>query len=631
MKQKITSLAFLLSFISMQAATIEVTPTIVARSQGRDASRKLVGVTEKVHLYDHGWYMNVSAMPEFTQSFKEDRISRLLFGDDLVGCRILLQGSAVADRDAKAWLADHFFLAPDYNGYFSVEPVVQNFLVDFDLYLGLDDWVEGMYARAHGPIAWSKWDLQFKEQCDVDTTMSFRPGYFSPETIPNDELLSNFSEYACGETPLNRSGSSLLPDSGVAFQGLQYAKIKPCSQSRTGFAELRMELGWNFLQAEDYHIGINAQVAAPTGPKREAKYAFDSVIGNGNHWEAGGGITGHYVFWRSCDEDKHGGFYFDGSVTHVNTTKEERTFDLRGRPVSRYMLAQKMGNDVNYLTAGDDDVQPAAQFKGVFTPVANLTTVNLGVNSKVQIDLAAMFNFTSENMTFDVGYNFWMRTAEEFSNPLPQEQCCPNLCADVDTWALKGDAAVYGYANVVITTVPFTTGDAIPLSATQCGSTINKGTNDGFEGTCEGTSIYQNCGVDNAQAASATSDAGTIDLVISPDQATGSTAPEGAIIKTSLDPQFINCCDINFQRTKGLSHKVFAQFGYNWDLTGWNPYIGFGASAEFGRNESCSACPVSLDCDTACSNSCAISECSDSLDSALSQWAVWVKGGVSFD
>jgi len=193
-------------------------------------------------------------------------------------------------------------------------------------------------------------------------------------------------------------------------------------------------------------------------------------------------------------------------------------------------------------------------------------------------------------------------------------QCCPTLCgaSNKNQWALKGDARVFGFATSVET--PLYTGDAVPLSATECGATIHGGTNAGFTGTtCLGISTNDNCGVDNATSAHAQGFAGTTTLSFSP------SAP-ASLVQTSLEPLFINCCDINFQRTKGLSNKVFAALNYNWPRQGWTPYVGVGGSAEFGNspnndcNNSCnssttttpatSACP-SEPCDTtSCCNQC---------------------------
>src|SRR3990172_3581065 len=443
----------ILFFNIVSMANTEVTPTIVARSQGRDAMRKLVGVSGQVHQYDAGRYVNLTAMPEYTQTFRGNRIARCLFGNDVDNCgNVKIQGSAITgeDRCDNAWLADYFYLPPDYNSHFTIEPRIQNFLVDFDAFINLDAMFKSLYVRLHGPINWTQWDLRFSEPCDIETTGSYDPGYFDRDIMPNNQLLGSFGDYAHGDSPLNTSDQfsavfalGIIPNTGVQFNGLEFATIDGCKHSRAGFAELRFELGYNFWQTEDYHLGINFQLAAPTGSKTHANRVFDPVVGNRRHWEVGGGLTGHYMFWRGDAENEHAGLYFDLSLTHLAWAKEQRTFDLCGRPNSRYMLAEKLGRPVNFLVAGDNNnnIVPVAQFQGVFTPVANLTTLNIDVSAAIQADFALMLNYTKEQWGFDLGYNLWVKSCDKFSRPSELPQCCPSLCDGTrDVWALKGDA-----------------------------------------------------------------------------------------------------------------------------------------------------------------------------------------------
>ncbi len=645
MNYKSLSVIALLSCVAALYADRQVTPTIINRSQGRNAALKVAGLSEKVHLYDEGKYVNFDGTVAYERSFRDHHLAECLFGDDLVDCNsILIQGSDVANRNAKAWLADYFWLPPNFDASFSIKPSIQNVLVNLDVYVGLDEWVEGMYFRAHGPLTWSRWDLKYNEACDQEFTASSRPGYYTWDGMTNDQLLRTFGDYASGKAPLNTSGhpQAVLNDLGVAFQELQYAKMERCSRSRTGFADLRFELGYNFLQSDDYHLGLNVQLAAPTGSRRDPEFAFDPTIGNGNHWEIGAGVTAHYIMWRAQAEDQFAGFYLDASVTHINNGRERRTFDLCGRPNSRYMLAERMGTPVNFLRAGATtssaavSTVPISQFKGMFAPVANLTTVDVHVRSSIQADIAAMINYTRSNWGFDIGYDFWIRSCEKISLPnRPTIDCCPNLCTtDANSWALKGDAQVFGFMSNDSGTGSgsLLTGNPIALSATQCGATIHSGTNaDADVADCTGVDSLQNCGVDNPQFAfgrGAGSSTGQF-LTHSPDSTITSDA-----IKTSLNPKFINCCDINFQRTRGVSHKVFGNANYSWDKEGWNPYFGIGGSVEFSKRSSNDCCQSTTpDCDTACSTSscCEPSCCTGCLDCAVSQWAVWLKGGITFE
>lgn len=633
----------LLSFLCIASlyADRSVTPTIAARSQGRDATRKLVGVSDKVHQYDAGQYYFFSATPEYTRTFRANRIAECLFGDDLFctdcGNSIKIQGSDVADRDSKAWLADYFYLPPDYDAQFSVQPQIQNVLVDLDFYVGLDEWKEGLYFRLYGPVTWTRWNLNFCEPCDVITSHSFRAGYFSWDAMDKttntvSSPLDTFGQYARGQAPIATAGTATQADIGVSFQGLKYAKMERCARDRWGFADLRAELGWNFTQKEKYDLGIGFQIAAPTGNKRDAEFTFDPTVGNGNHWEIGGTLRGHYRFWKSKDEDKSLGIYLDANLTHLVTAREQRTFDLKGRPNSRYMLALKLGRPVNYLTGGTTTAAttfttPIAQFAGVFAPVANLTTVNVNVSAAVQADIVAMINYTCRAWEWDLGYNLWARSCERIKLPArPSNDCCTNLCTgDKDVWALKGDAQVFGFMSSSGTNL--TSGEPVALSATQCGATIHKGTNvDAAVANCTGVDRLQNCGIDNAQFAYGDTD--HVRLV----HTVGLTAASDHI-KTSVEPKFINCCDINFQRTRGISHKIFTHLSYTWDSSSWTPFLGAGASVEFGMHDDDDCCKsTTFDCNAACSTSSCCNVCSgDCLDCAVSQWAVWLKGGINFN
>ena len=623
--KKFLSITALLSMVAVEANS--VTPTLAYRSQGFHGDRQRnVGEVGHINLYDmESWYGTLDMGIGYMRSFRPSRIAHCLFGDDIQcndDCNntIKVQGSGVASRDAKAWLADYMYLNCDYDGSFRINPVIQNVVVDLDFYLGLDEWVNGMYFRMYGPINWTKWDPKL---CVTDPatvlTSSCSTGYMTPSG--DEVLLDSLAKYFEGSAPATVNG--------VTFQGLKFAKMPNCDRTHTGFAELRAELGWNFLQDEDYSLGLGLHVAAPTGNKRKAQYVMQPVVGNGNHWELGGTIHGNYVFWRSEDEEKHFGFYADAVITHLFKANEQRTFDLKNKDNSRYMLASKFTNTVTNKLAGRTTAgtsatgltAAASQFANEYAPVANLTTTDVKVSVGVQADVTAMFNFTSRGFSWDLGYNFWGRSCENISCPDACDPCNTDsifLTANKDTWALKGDARMFGFAGV--TSAPITLDDAQALSATQSGADIHKGTNAAFVDATLTSVTKQNGGVDNAQFATVTG-AGVIRLIHTPTTQGGFNADSDQI-KTSIQPVFLAKTDVELQETKGLSHTVFTHLSYTWDRDNWIPYLGIGGSAEFGKNDG-SDCN---DCDTSCSTSC-----DSCIDCSLSQWAVWVKGGLSFN
>ena len=615
-------------------------PTVKCFSRRSDSRHKyiqMINSTDKTHLNDaDNMYGKVQATVGYRSTFRSKEIAQCFFGghltqDDCCGDRaIKIQGSNIATRDPKAWLADYFYLPRNYNGSFSVDPKIKTFFADFDAYVGLDTWMCGMYFRLHGPVVNSKWDMNFCDNVAIEgaTPLAHPMGYFSPDAYEGDNLVQSFADYVNGGTPAvstnvtnltaNAPGSGVgIENSNLVFNPLKYAKMAKCSRSETGFADLRAELGWNFWQSDCYHLGLNLQLAAPTGKKKEPCFLFDAMVGNGNHWELGGGLTGHYNFWLSEDNEQSFSFHLDANVTHLFSDRRKRTFDLRNKPNSAYMLAAKHGDNTvadpaDEISAGSAVSNPSnlsKQFAGEYAPVANLSTVNVDVSVGAQADIVAMFNYTCGNFSWDIGYNFWGRSCEKIECP---EGCNNNTICDAsqrNMWALKGDSRMFGY----------TTDDgAFPLAVSQKAADILNGTNkivdlNVFNDATVNTND-KNANVDNPAAAFRA--AGS---ALTTTRNIGDPA-----INLSNEPCFLKCADLDLTRTRGISHTIFTNLGYTWERECWSPYFGAGISAEFGSNNR------SCDNDISGTSSNKVS-CGPCLDCAVSQWGIWVSGGVAFN
>lgn len=642
--KKFLSIALLFSTAIISAASCDTSscsttsgscPTTACypnRSQSRYKVRQVSGMRGHTHdIQDDmdSWFGTLSLTPGYHQTFKSKEIASCLFNGDLVdscGCdrTILIQGSGIdaANRNAKAWLADYFYLPVDFDGAVTFDPQIKNFIFDIDFFLGLDEWWKGAYVRIHGPIVHTRWDLNMCETITDAGEAPHREGYFTHVELPNANLLKSFKAYANGGAPSAFTANDAAGVSRtVTFQPLKCAKMSDCARKETGFADLRMELGWNFWTDEDYHLGVALAVAAPTGNECCPNWLFDAVVGNGKHWELGGVLTGHYVFWRSEDAEKHFGFYMDANITHMFDNGGRRVFDLKNKPNSKYMLAAKFGEnpaafDVRQTAAPNTSASKI--FAEEYAPVANLTTVNVDAGSSVQADIVAWFNFTAGNFSWDMGYNFYARGCEDIDCKTDCDPCGndkPSLAdaSQANTWALKGDARMYGFT--VGAGGGLLDNQAIPLSPTQSAANIHGGNQKNattLKTTIDNTG-HVNESADNPFLASA-DNTGDGTLTLSIEQGT-----DGVLMQTSIQPVFLSNSDINYAGTKSFSHGIFTHL--NWNFEGgdsWRPYVGVGAMVEFGSTDDC--------CDTSCDT-----DCDDCMKCAPSYWGVWVKGGVSFD
>jgi len=547
-------------------------------------------------------------------------------------CFINIAGSQTPNRCACDWLADYFGLPTDYKSVICFKPEISNFLVNFSFYLGLDEWVKGLYLKFWGPVVHTIWDLNMCECIIDDGQNNHWPGYFNgnlegtePDLygIKRLHLVSSFTSFirGCGFINVN----------DISFTPLHYAKMCCSRQTKTALADFRMAVGWNCICKDSYQVGLNVQTAAPTGNRPEAFCFFEPIVGNGKHWEIGGGVNGRWTFWQNEDETTSGALLIDANITHLMGTKQVRTFDLCGKPFSRYMLAEKLATPISDLQAGPTEQQldaPNKQFKGIYAPVANFSTFSVDVRIGIQADIVVMLQCIASNFSVDLGYNLWGRTCEniEFRCDCP----CP---FEENSWGLKGDAFTYGFKAAGDGSITTT---AVALSATQSKATICQGTNNWPNGL-NGIAWPQNPGIDGKQLAW---DANNNPLLIY-DVANTTTHQ----VYTSKNPVLIQFCDIDTKSasTKGMSHKVFAHFDYTWrNHNYWIPYIGIGGEVEFGHNDQgcCNNCcnPCGSLCGNPCSSCCTpvySSSCSDNRSCCtccgLSQWGIWLKGGVGFN
>ncbi len=604
------------------------TPYIAFRSQSVDAARELVGLTQHINLANNNNYYTGAITPVFTRSFDANRIADCLFGQDLASetlSAINITGSGFEDRDAcKDWLADYFGLPRDFNATIRFEPIIDNIMADLYLYAGLNHLLCGLYFTLHAPIVYTNWDLNFVDVVGKEGDANHPSGYFNQVVgadnigVPRGDLLDNFTQFAFKQK---------TPDLGqeISMCPLQNARMVPkryrCLKSTTQLSDLQAVLGWNMIQKRWYHFGAGIRAVAPTGNAPKGTYVFEPIVGNGKHWELGMQLWGHYTLWHSENEERSWMLYGLANITHMFNARQERVFDLCGKPNSRYMLAERVDAPAGFLRAAllendldpDNLFVPSAAFANVFCPVANLTKRAVNVSVAVQADMVAMLTYTKRELNFDLGYNCWLRSCEKITR-------AKNICSLPDnTWALKGDAYVYGFSFEDMSPENNT---PVALSATQSKATIHEGTNNfvdlsGTGGGVDGMRPTRNPGVDNRYFAAAALPSG--DVVLN-DRTTNAIVP-GQQTNTSYNPIYISeqQLDLCNAATKGISHTIFVHLSRSWTSYPnecFVPFFGGGGFIEFGQTDAKQGTTGHVrGCQTC----------------ALSQWGVWLKGGVTFN
>jgi len=598
---------FLHSFVYAEQNS---TPFFSARSQNEDSTRWLVGWTHQVNRWcaKHKYY-TFAITPVYSQSFNSGDIAQSLFGSDLIDPGfntpyITISGSAVAGRyTVNQWLADYFGLPPDFQSNVFFKPSIKNCMLDFNFYVGFDDWAEGAYVNIFGPLVYTRWNLGMSEKVISPGVLGYPAGYFNATGVPRSNLLNSFTEFITEE-------KAPTIDGVTTFIPLQSSKMANHPLHKIGFADLQVVGGYNFIQGEDYHIGGNLRLVVPTGTRPKGEFLFEPIIGNGHFFEAGLGLSTHGIIWRDIDCMQEIAFYLEVWVTHLFSTRQRRAFDLKVGDNSRYMLALNMTDLISGGLSDSTGDTPNFQFDGIFNPVANLTTMPAWVSVPWQADITLLFNFTHHDLEFDCGFNYWLRQPERIK---AVKYGCANPVT-VQSWALKGDAQMFGFTDV--THIP------VALSATQSNASIHEGENVLESNSSLAAQVNLNLGVDNPTPAYADA----IELFNS-----NFTEP----INTSLQPVLLANKSIAHCRssTQGLSYAAFVNLNYVWnDESCWyTPYLGGGCKIEIAPDGPESTCPSVCTANSIPNSLCGFCDEDIRLQVNASQWTIWLKGGVRFN
>lgn len=580
MKYKITLLA-LAALSSPVTHSFTNKSFMTYRSQGQNLARNVSGWQSlRTDIFNGDAEGNASVTVEYGRSFNSNAINKYFFG----GNNLTFSGSRVENRGACDIMADYFGLPTDFKSCVSLNPKVRNVIVDLDFYWNIDCWVEGFNLHLNVPVVASRWELNPCETVIDEGTANYPAGYMSNAFIAHDDLLKGALDVlSYGQT----IGDILYP--------LQYGRLAPCAQQVTTVADILVALGYTFVRHRSGLFGANFQVIVPTGTRSNACTLFEPQVGNGRHWAIGLGLAARYDICDNASRDLKISACFDASIQHLFKSTQLRSYDLAcNGPGSRYMLLEDMISQLS-IAQGFSPIPLTDLLENQYITrlqyVIDATTLASKIKIDAQIDLVAKITADYRNWNFDLGYNFWGRT---------KERLVSRQCLNHKFYGIKGDAQIYGFIFFDPVFGPFL---PVPLNATQSHATLHAG--QGYGNT---THNFTNANADNpalmynigAGPIAQTTPVGLVNNtgVTSIEQVNGSNQ---AITLTDADID--NCSGLS---PRALSNKVFGSAGYTWrDCNHATPYIAIGAEGEFAGSDDC-------------------------VKTAISQWGVWVKGGINY-
>jgi len=621
------------------------------RSQGSNTARELIGWQRLINTvpddYERNSYGVFSVAYEYQRSFDSCKIADYLLGTS----QLRFEGSQVANRDNDSCLvvADNFGLPTDFKGILNIEPVIDNFIVDTQLYIGLDFMVPGMFFKINAPIVHSRWDLGL---IDCSQNVSNSPTAFPVGYMGIDVNSQNYNEYtsfyqSCGNEQLIPSLTTLREGlSGQTFGEMstpwKFGRFPFCRQEITRLADIDFELGYNLVCNDWIRLAAYGLLTAPTGNKACPKTLFSPVVGNGQHWELGAGILGYInLIDSTCF---NAAIYFEGNVSHLFKNYQTRSFDFKNGPLSRYLLLKQIGkmvllnnNTVDLVIEDPAAAQPYEQqlYAGNLINGINFATRRAAVTVPVRGDFSVKLALGYGNTSVDFGYNIYGNSKEELCI-----QCQVPCGIDNRKYALKGTTGTHSFATCADALFCGTINPFVPvtLNASQSNATLFNGTINPrnvdnpvqLVNTVTGDTIIGTHRVYDAPTGEATNNIARLSTCTDsfPDgHAVGEVAlnwnntlvtnepvpsidtlvSENQIAYMSNPPVLLTTEDLDVSSAtapRQITHKFFTNLFYTWNESRFTPFIGMGGEIEW-----------------------AIDNCNTF---GVNQWGVLVKGGISF-
>lgn len=372
-----------------------------ARPADSNLARRMIGTEDKIHLFGKECFYGIASVAfEYTQTFGAKDMGKYFFFN---GKNTMTYGNQ-CDGTFDIYGINFGTTA---SGTVCIAPRIRNFVADFDFWVGLNEFICGLWARLGIPINWTSWDLRLNDTAFAGATN------FAAGTVATDAVSVPFNSLAAAW-----KGTPSFGDAPALKCGRICGK-----QTDTQVAGVHFDLGYDLILKECGNLGVALSVVFPTGTRPCATYLFDAVAGTGKNWQLGANIHGAYQFWADCDGNNAFSIFVDATLTHLFKAKQNRLLGLnvngQASPGSSWLLLKKFDSDGAYSS---------------LERAANILCCDVKVGANLMVDAALLLQYDWCNFSFGLGYEFWLRTKEKLS-----QRCC-TIAAD--TYAIKGTTEV---------------------------------------------------------------------------------------------------------------------------------------------------------------------------------------------
>lgn len=345
------------------------------------------------HLQVVGFYYGSSNDGEIGKYFGVNNKSSFVMTEAL-NARNVNASTVTTDLDLGYFLHDNAGLiygdsttdARTPEATISLDPEHDAYGARFDYYQNLDCLLKGLFLKFDLPIVCVENDAKLRVS---------NAAVGEGAAVTDADLKTRLEQFFRGEYEHTTADNAQSKLTRALYKG---------SQSETGVADIDLAIGYKFLNKESYYASLALAITIPTGNDADGTYMFEPIVGNGQHFGLGGNLEGMVKVWGDCDQNIK--MHLKVNYRYLFESSEHRTLGIQNTTGTRnWGHFSLLGRDT--ATPGSIDINTS------LVPAANVTTLNVDVTPGSQLDGMLGFAYNNGGFTFDLGYNLYVREAED--------------------------------------------------------------------------------------------------------------------------------------------------------------------------------------------------------------------------
>jgi len=241
------------------------------------------------------------------------------------------------------------------------------------------------------------------------------PGFWIEISLPIERVENRLNLHETiendGGGPRQEVGLNMVPRQANMVDALNqeswhYGRISKKKLSHWGLADVELKFGYNSYDCDAYSIATYGTIIIPTGDKVRGKTMFEPIIGNNRHFGFSLGSSYAYQMW--CKNRYTIDMYLDNNTRYLFSNTQIRSFDLIGKPWSRYMEVYATSEEAAQA-ARTNDSNSGSSGINVFTHCVRVSPYLAG-----SFNTAFVLSSNSDCASWQLegGYNLFIRQSE---------------------------------------------------------------------------------------------------------------------------------------------------------------------------------------------------------------------------